>query len=136
MRVVRLHEYGGPERMRLEERPTPSPGPGEILVKTEAAGVNFNDLYQRSGQFRPVPLPISMGQEGAGVVEAVGPGVRDVGPGDRVGWMGDHHGGCGSYATHTLLKVDVHWPVALPANITSRQAAACINQGVTGHALT
>jgi NADPH:quinone reductase len=136
MRAVRLYEYGGPEKMTLEELPTPSPGPGQIQVKIEAAGVNFNDIYQRSGQFRPVPLPVGVGQEGAGVVETVGSGVTEFRPGDRVGWMGDHSGGCGSYATHTVLDVDVHWPVPLPASIGFRQAAACINQGVTGHALT
>jgi NADPH2:quinone reductase len=136
MRAVRLYEYGGPEKMTLEELPTPSPGPGQIRIAIEAAGVNFNDIYQRSGQFRPVPLPVGVGQEGAGVVEAVGPGVRDFTVGDRVGWMGDHHGGCGSYATHAVLDVAVHWPVPLPASIGFRQAAACINQGVTGHALT
>jgi NADPH2:quinone reductase len=136
MKVVRLYEYGGPEKMTLEERPAPSPGPGQIRVKVEAAGVNFNDIYQRSGQFRPVPLPVGMGQEGAGVVEAVGPGVAELRPGDRVAWMGDHNGGCGSYATHTVLDVAVHWPVPVPAGVGFRQAAACFNQGVTGHAMT
>jgi NADPH2:quinone reductase len=136
MRVVRLYEYGGPEKMRLEEVPTPSPGPGQVLINIEAAGVNFNDIYQRSGQFRPVPLPVEMGQEGAGVVQAVGPGITEMKPGDRVGWLGDHNGGCGTYATHTVLDFHVHWPAPLPSNITFRQAAACINQGVTGHALT
>jgi len=136
MRAVRLYEYGGPEKMKLEELPTPAPGPGQIRVQVSAAGVNFYDIYQRSGQFRPVPLPVGVGQEGAGVVDAVGADVREFRVGDRVGWMGDHSGGCGSYATHTLLDVAVHWPVPLPSRIGFRQAAACINQGVTGHALT
>jgi NADPH2:quinone reductase len=136
MKVVMLYEYGGPENMMFEEKPTPAPGPGQILVGIEAAGVNFNDVYQRSGQYRPVPLPVGMGQEGAGVVEAVGAGVTEVRPGDRVGWKGSHDGGCGSYGTHTLLNFDEHKVVPLPSNISCRQAAACINQGVIAHALT
>src|SRR5262249_59033934 len=101
--------------MTLEERPTPSPGPGQIRVKLEAAGVNFNDIYQRSGQFRPVPLPVGVGQEGAGVVEAVGSGVADLRPRDRVPWMGDHNGGRRSPSTPPPLAIDDPIPRPTPA---------------------
>jgi len=133
VKVFRIYEYGGPEVMKLEERPTPTPGPGQVLVRVEAAGVNFNDIYQRSGQFRPVPLPTHLGQEGAGVVEAVGPGVPDR-PGDRVAWCGDHHGGCGSYGTHALLRSE--WLVPLPAALSFEQGAGAAMQGVSAHAMT
>jgi NADPH2:quinone reductase len=133
MRVFRLYEYGGPEKMALEEVPTPALGPGQVLVRVEAAGVNFNDIYQRSGQFRPVPLPVSLGQEGAGVVEAAGPGAHDR-PGDRVAWCGDHNGGCGSYATHALLQSE--WLVPLPSSLNFEQGAGAAMQGVAAHAMT
>jgi len=133
VKVFRIYEYGGPDVMKLEEVTTPSPGPGQVLVRVEAAGVNFNDLYQRTGQFRPVPLPTHLGQEGAGVVEAVGPGVHDK-PGDRVAWCGDHHGGCGSYATHALLQSE--WLVPLPSALSFEQGASAAMQGVSAHAMT
>jgi NADPH2:quinone reductase len=133
VKVFRIHEYGGPEVMKLEARPLPEPGPGQVRVRIEAAGVNFNDIYQRSGQFRPVPLPTHLGQEGAGVVEAVGPGVADR-PGDRVAWCGDHHGGCGSYATHALLQSE--WLVPLPGSLTFEQGAGATMQGCSAHAMT
>ena len=133
MKVIRIYEYGAPEVMRLEDVPTPTPGPGQVLVRVEAAGVNFNDIYQRSGQFRPVPLPTHLGQEGAGVVEAVGPGVPDK-LGDRVAWCGDHHGGCGSYATHALLESE--WLVPLPSALSFEQGAGAAMQGVAAQAMT
>ena len=74
MQVVRVHEQGGPEVVRLDELPTPSPGQGEALVRVAAAGVNFIDIYHRSGQYK-VPLPFALGQEGAGTIESVGDGV-------------------------------------------------------------
>jgi NADPH2:quinone reductase len=119
--------------MKLEEMATPKPGPGQVLVRIEAAGVNFNDVYQRTGQFRPVPLPTHLGQEGAGVVEAVGPGVHDR-PGDRVAWCGDHHGGCGSYGTYALLQSE--WLVPLPSSLGYEQGAGAAMQGVSAHAMT
>src|SRR5262249_61029559 len=87
MRAIRVHEFGGPEAMRLEELPTPKPGDGQALVRLEAAGVNFIDVYQRSGLYKN-PLPYSLGLEGAGVVEAGGPGVTTVHVGGRVPWTG------------------------------------------------
>jgi NADPH2:quinone reductase len=133
VKVFRIHEYGGPDVMKLEEVALPAPGPGQVLVRIEAAGVNFNDIYQRTGQFRPVPLPTHLGQEGAGVVEAVGPGVHDR-PGDRVAWCGDHHGGCGSYGTYALLQSE--WLVPLPSSLSYEQGAGAAMQGVSAHAMT
>ena len=133
MKVFRIYAYGGPDVMKLEEVATPRPGPGQVLVRIEAAGVNFNDIYQRTGQFRPVPLPTHLGQEGAGVVEAVGPDVHDR-PGDRVAWCGDHHGGCGSYGTYALLQSE--WLVPLPSSLSYEQGAGAAMQGVSAHAMT
>ena len=76
MRAIRIEATGGPEVMKLQELPTPSPGSGQALVRIEAAGVNFIDIYQRAGAYK-LPLPFTPGQEGAGVVEAVGPGRQD-----------------------------------------------------------
>ena len=87
MRAIRVHEYGGPEAMRLEEVPTPKAGEGQALVRLEAAGVNYIDVYQRSGLYKG-QLPLPLGLEGAGVVEATGPGVTAVRVGDRVAWTG------------------------------------------------
>src|SRR5262245_52736194 len=101
MRAVRAHEYGGPEVMRLEDLPTSRPGDGEALVRLEAAGVNFVDVYQRAGIYRR-PLPLPLGLEGAGVVEAVGSGVTTVRAGDRVAWSSVP----GSYATHNVVPAD------------------------------
>jgi NADPH2:quinone reductase len=129
MQVVRVHEYGGPEVMKLEEMPTPDPGPGEVRVKVEAAGVNFIDIYQRSGQYRGT-LPFALGKEGAGTVEAVGPNVTEVQVGDRVAWNDAQ----GSYSTHVLARADRL--VALPDGIGAKEAAAAMLQGLTAHYLT
>ncbi|MEE9220978.1 MAG: alcohol dehydrogenase catalytic domain-containing protein, partial [candidate division NC10 bacterium] len=72
MKAIRVHKYGGPEALTFEDLPTPQPGPGQALVKIEAIGLNFIDVYQRTGLY-PAPLPRLMGVEGAGVVEAIGP---------------------------------------------------------------
>lgn len=128
MQAVRIHEYGGPENMRLDEVPTPEPGPGQARVRTEACGVNFIDIYQRSGMYK-VPLPFSMGLEGAGAVEAVGPDVTLVKVGDRVAWQGNP----GSYATHTLVPADKLVP--LPDGVNFEQGAAAMLQGMTAHYL-
>lgn len=112
----------------LEDLPTPSPSPGEALVRVEAAGVNFIDIYQRSGQY-PMPRPLPLGLEGAGVVEAVGEGVIDVRPGDRVAWAS----GPGSYATHALVPAGRLVPV--PAGLDAQSAAAAMLQGMTAQYL-
>src|SRR3978361_857473 len=99
--------------MKLEEHPTPVPGPGEALIRVEAAGVNFIDIYQRSGQYR-VASPIPLGLEGAGVVEALGEGASGVAAGERVAWAS----GPGSYATHVVIPVARLVPV--PEGVDSK----------------
>lgn len=129
MRAIRVHQYGGPEAMRLEELPAPKPGEGHALIRLEAAGVNFIDVYQRSGLYKG-QLPLAVGLEGAGVVEAVGPGVTTVRAGDRVAWTGVP----GSYATHNVVPADRL--VTLPAGLDARAGAAAMLQGMTAHYLS
>ncbi len=128
MRAVRVHEHGGPEAMRLEELPTPKPGAGQALVKLEAVGVNFIDVYQRSGLYKGA-LPIPLGLEGSGVVEAVGPEVSEVKVGDRVAYTGVP----GAYAEYAL--VPSARLVTLPAGLTAKDGAAAMLQGMTAHYL-
>ena len=128
MKAIRVKSPGGPEVLELTELPTPQPGPGQALVRVEAAGVNFIDIYQRSGVYK-VPLPFTPGQEGAGVVESVGKGVGEVKPGDRVAWAGP----LGSYATHQAIPAARLVPV--PARLDLKSAAAAMLQGMTAHYL-
>src|SRR3712207_478143 len=128
MKAVRVHQYGGPEAMQLEEVPTPEPGQGQALVNVEAAGVNFIDIYQRSGQYKGA-LPFGLGLEGAGTVEAVGAGVSNVKAGDRVAWTQIP----GSYATHNVVPADRL--VKLPEGLSARDGAAAMLQGMTAHYL-
>src|SRR5438132_3855380 len=128
MKAIRVESTGGPEVLKLVELPTPSPGAGQALVRVEAAGVNFIDIYQRSGVYK-LALPFTPGQEGAGAVEAVGPGVSEVRPGDRVAWAGT----VGSYATHQLIPAARLVPV--PRGLESKSAAAAMLQGMTAHYL-
>src|SRR5437588_3967283 len=116
MRAIRIESVGGPEVMKLVEMPTPAPGSGQALVRIEAAGVNFIDIYQRMGAYK-LPLPFTPGQEGAGVVERLGPGVTEVKEGDRVGWAGP----MGSYATHQSIAAARLVPV--PEGLASEEAA-------------
>lgn len=129
MKVVRIHQHGGPEVMQLDELPTPEPGAGQVRVKVEAAGVNFIDIYQRSGAYKGA-LPFALGLEGAGTVEAVGPGVTEVRVGDRVAWKDV----AGSYATHVLAPAGSL--VVLPEQIGFQEAAAAMLQGLTAHYLS
>lgn len=131
MQAIRIHEYGGPEVLRLEELPTPEPGPGQALVEIAATGVNFVEIYQRMGWYKLPALPAIMGGEAAGTVLKVGPGVTEVAPGDRVAWLG---GSTGSYATHTLVAAAQLAPV--PDALSLQQAAAVMVQGLTAHVLT
>jgi NADPH2:quinone reductase len=128
MRAIRVHQYGGPETLKLEELPTPAPGPGQALVRIEAAGVNFIDIYQRTGLYKGA-LPLAAGLEGAGVVEALGTGPAPVKVGDRVAWTGVP----GSYATHNAVPADRL--VVLPAGLDARAGAAAMLQGMTAHYL-
>lgn len=129
MKAIVIHETGGPEVLRLEERPTPQPGPGQALLKMAAIGVNFIEIYQRSGVYK-VDLPFVLGGEGAGTVEAVGPDVTEVKPGDRVAWLG----GSGTYATEALARADRLVP--LPDGVSFEFGAAAMIQGLTAYALS
>lgn len=129
MHAVRMHECGSPEVLRYDEVPVPEPGVGEARVKIDAVGVNYIDIYQRKGQY-PDPLPVILGREAAGVVDAVGPGVSDVQPGARVVYA--MH--VGSYAEYAVVPA---WRlVPIPDALTTRQAAAVMLQGLTAHYLT
>ena len=127
-RAVRFHETGGPEVLRYEDVEVGAPGAGEARIRHTAIGVNFLDTYQRSGLY-PVRMPMIAGNEAAGVVEAVGPGVTDVKPGDRVAYTGLP----GAYAEVRLAPADRL--VALPAGIGDDQAASMMLKGLTVHYL-
>ncbi len=127
MKAIRIARTGGPEVLDLVELPTPQPGAGEALDRVEAAGVNFVDVYYRTGAYTR-ELPFSLGLEGAGVVEAVGAGVT-LRPGDRVAWTD----AMGSYATHLLARAERLVPV--PDGVSLRDAAAAMLQGITAHYL-
>jgi NADPH2:quinone reductase len=128
MRAIRLHETGGPENLRFEELPDPAPGPGQVCVRVEAAGVNFIDTYHRRGLY-PVALPRVLGGEVAGIVTAVGTGVAGFRPGDRVVCAR----ALGGYAEQALLPAEHTVPV--PAGVESTVAAAVFVQGLTAHCL-
>ena len=129
MRAIRVHEYGGPEVLRYEEIARPEPGPGEARVRIEAAGVNFIDIYHRTGLY-PNPLPFTPGIEGAGTVEAVGPGVTEVRAGDRVAYALS----LGAYAEYAIVPA---WKlVPIPDGVNPSVAAAAMVQGMTAHYLT
>jgi NADPH:quinone reductase len=128
MRAVRVHEFGGPEVLRIDELPVPEPGPGEVRVRIEASGVNFIDIYFRSGQYKGA-LPLTLGQEAAGVVEAVGPGVSGVEVGNRVAYASVQ----GSYAEQQIVPAERLVPV--PEGVSSEQACAVLLQGLTAHYL-
>lgn len=128
MHAVRVHEPGGPEALRYEEVPVPSPGARQARVRIEAAGVNFIDVYKRTGLYK-VPLPATLGEEGAGTVEAVGEGVTEVRVGDRVAWAG----AIGSYAEHAVVPAAKLVP--LPEGVSAAQGAAIMLQGMTAHYL-
>jgi NADPH2:quinone reductase len=126
---MRASRPGGPEVMALVELPRTAPGPGQALVRVAAAGVNFIDIYHRSGAYPAAP-PILLGLEGAGTIEALGADTVALAVGDRVAWTGV----AGSYASHVLAPTDRLVP--LPAGIASRTAAAAMLQGLTAHYLT
>jgi NADPH2:quinone reductase len=127
-KALRIHQTGGPEVLRLEELPLAAPGAGEARVRQTAIGVNYVDVYHRTGVY-PLPLPTGLGVEAAGVVEAVGAGVTHVRAGDRVAYVSPP----GSYAEARVLAADRL--VALPDGITDRIAAGAILKGLTVQAL-
>jgi NADPH:quinone reductase len=132
MKAIIVHEFGGPEVLKLEEVPTPKPAAGEVLVRVHAVGVNPYDTYMRAGTYavKP-PLPYTPGSDGAGVVEAVGPGVTKVKPGDRV-YMAKTV--TGAYAEYAIaLETQVH---PLPAKVSCSQGAGVwVPYGTAYHAL-
>jgi NADPH2:quinone reductase len=128
VKAIRVHACGGPEVMVLEEVPLPAPGPGQVLTAVKAAGVNLFDTQLRSGLYQR-ELPLTLGLEGAGIVEAVGPGVIDVAVGERVAFIF----AAGTYATHALAPAGRVVP--LPDGVGFEDAAAIIFQGLTAHYL-
>jgi len=128
MKVVRIHAFGGPEVLSYEEVTLPEPGVGQVRVKNEAIGVNFTDIYQRSGLY-PGQLPATLGQEAAGVVDAVGPGITEVQVGQRVAYISPP----GAYAEFTVVPASALVPV--PDGVETRTAAAVMLQGMTAHYL-
>jgi NADPH2:quinone reductase len=124
--AVRVHKVGGPEVLTYEDVPVPAPGPGQVKVRNHGIGVNFIDTYFRSGLYpSPVGLPFVSGNEGAGEVIAVGPGVTDIKVGDRVGYVA----GLGGYSAERVLPADR--AVKLPDSISYEQAAAMMLKGLT-----
>jgi len=128
MLAIRVHNPGGFDALQLEEIPAPAPGPGEVRVRLRAIGVNFIDVYQRSGAYR-MELPFVPGLEGAGVVDGVGAGVSEALLGQRVAWGMVN----GAYAEHAVLPAAKAVPV--PDSISFEQAAALMVQGQTAHYL-
>ncbi len=124
--AIRIHQFGGPEVLQWEEVAVGSPGPGEVKLRQTAVGLNYIDVYHRTGLY-PLPgLPATPGMEGAGIVEAVGAGVREVAVGDRVAYAGLPPG---AYSEERLIPA--HRLVRLPDDITDQQAAGMMLQGMT-----
>jgi NADPH2:quinone reductase len=128
-KAIRFHKTGGPEVLQLDEVSVGEPGPGQVRVRHTAIGVNFLDTYQRSGLY-PIQLPSGAGNEGAGVVEAVGQGVTQLKAGDRVAYTG---GAPGAYSESRLYPADRL--VKPPAGISDEQAASIMLKGMTAHYL-
>jgi NADPH:quinone reductase len=128
VQAIRIHQFGGPEVLRLEDVPVPEPGPGEALIKVDATGINYVDVYHRTGLY-PGQLPLTLGREAAGTVERIGAGVTTCRPGDRVVSEAVR----GGYAEYALAAAERLVPV--PERVTSRQAAAALLQGMTAHYL-
>jgi NADPH2:quinone reductase len=128
MKAIRVHGFGGTEVLSEDELPLPEPGPGQARVKIAASGVNFIDIYHRKGLYQG-QLPLTLGQEGAGVVDAVGAGVDEVRPGDRVVYASVQ----GAYAEYALVPAARLVPIA--DAVSFEQAAAVMLQGLTAHYL-
>jgi NADPH2:quinone reductase len=134
IKAVRVHEYGGPEKLVYEDIEIGAPGPGEALIRHTAIGLNFADLHNREGRYPLPSLPHVLGGEGVGVVEAVGPGVTEVQPGDRVAYAaGGPAFPPGSYAEARLF--DASRLIVLPDEIDDRTAAGMIVKGLTAQYL-
>jgi NADPH2:quinone reductase len=135
MKAIRIHAHGGPEVMRWEEVELPPPAPGEARVRHTAIAVNFSDINQRRGGFytsEPMPMPLILGNEAAGVVESVGEGVSNVKPGDRIAYVGRDaafYQRTGAYAEERNMPAARL--ILLPAGISDNQAAAMMVKGLT-----
>ncbi|MDX1622294.1 MAG: quinone oxidoreductase [Nitriliruptorales bacterium] len=129
MRAVRVHELGGPEVLTLDDIDVPEPGPGQIRVRIEAAGLNFIDTYHRDGKY-DLDLPATIGVEAGGTVDAVGSDVDGISEGDRVAYTGQR----GAYAEQQVVPADA--VVAVPDELGTEQAVASLLQGMTAHYLT
>jgi NADPH2:quinone reductase len=128
MKAVRIHAPGGPEALTYEDAPEPTPKAGEAVVKVDAAGLNYIDVYQRSGLYK-LDMPLTLGLEAGGTVTAVGPGVTDVKVGDKVAYTGVP----GAYAQYAA--VPAQRLVVLPGGLGTKQGAAMMLQGMTAHYL-
>jgi len=128
-KAIRIHSHGGPEVMAWDDIPTPEPGPMEALLRHEAIGLNFIDVYFRTGLYKAPNMPLIIGQEGAGIVLAVGSNVTAVTPGDRVAYAGP----LGGYATERVIMADRL--IKLPDTIDFKTAAAMMLQGMTAQYL-
>lgn len=129
VRAVRIEEFGGPEVMKLAEVPVGEPGPGEIRIRHHACGLNFIDVYQRTGLY-PNALPLQLGMEGAGVVEAAGEGVKHLKPGDRAAYASNPPG---SYSEARVMPAKC--VVKLPGDISFESAAGMMLKGLTAQYL-
>jgi NADPH2:quinone reductase len=129
MKAIRVHSHGGPDVLAYEDVDIDQPGPGEVRVRNRAIGVNFVDIYLRTGVFAPPHLPFTPGKEGAGEVLAVGEGVADFAPGDRVAYVET----LGAYAEECI--VPAHFLVHLPDAIDFETAAAMMLKGLTAQYL-
>ena len=129
MKAIRIHHPGGPEALTYEDIPIPEPKAGEARVKIEAVGLNYIDVYQRTGLY-PIATPFTLGMEGAGVVDAIGDGVTEVKKGDRVAYAMI----LGRYAEYAIVPAARLVPV--PAGVDAKTAAGLMLQGMTAHYLT
>lgn len=129
MKAIRIHRTGGPKVLKYEDAPEPQPGEGQAVVRIEAVGVNFIDVYFRTGLYMPPSFPYTPGMEAAGTVSSVGPGVTEVRVGDRVAYAMQ----AGAYAEYAAVPA---WKlVNLPEGVHARQGAALMLQGMTAHYL-
>lgn len=128
MKAIQISQYGGPEVLKIQKVDIGKPGPGQALIRIEAAGINFIDVYQRRGTY-PAKLPYIPGLEASGVVEEIGEGVKNVKPGDRVAYVHAPH----SYAQKNLVKAE--YLIPLPTNISFEEGASFPLQGMTAHYL-
>jgi NADPH2:quinone reductase len=128
MKAIRVHSLGGPDVLKYEDVAEPAPKGGEAVVRVEAAGVNFIDIYQRMGVYK-LQLPVTLGLEGSGTVQSIGEGVSGLKVGDRVAWTSIQ----GAYAQLSAVPADRL--VILPAGVTTKQGAAMMLQGMTAHYL-